>query len=331
MNGINQVYEVEAACPQFKMFLERIWRDDADQAEKIAFLRQWMGYLLVADTSLQKMLILKGDGANGKTLLMDVVRAMIGERNSESAMLDRLRMPYVRATLVGKLLNQSADLPKRGIVADGDLKAIVSGDPIEVSPKYKPSYTIVPYARLMVATNNMPNSKDTSEGYFRRLMILPFNRIFPESERNPELRQSLMAEMSGIIAWAIGGLYDLRTRGQFTIPCSSMQAVQAYRDDISPVRLFAEECLTHSTGKFGLQSKNLFMAFRSWCRDRGFDAGDATILGRDLAALGFNSRKSSTTVWLVTPKDGSQAYFTPGQVVVEGGASNPPPPLQLAA
>ena len=148
MNSISFPYDPEAQCPGFLSFLQSVWGADNDFGEKTAFLREWMGYLLTSDASMQKMVILKGEGANGKSVLMDVIRAMIGEDNIVSVMLDRLRQPYVRATLEAKLLNQSADLPKRGIVSDGDLKAIISGDSIEVSPKHKPSYTIKPYARL---------------------------------------------------------------------------------------------------------------------------------------------------------------------------------------
>lgn len=313
LNRIDYDYIADAACPGFMAFLESIWVRDSDREQKITFIREWLGYLLVADTRMQKMLILKGEGANGKSVLMDVVRGMIGEINTTSVMLDRLRMPYVRATMEGRLLNQSADLPKRGIVSDGDLKAIISGDPIEASPKLKPSYTIKTYVRMMVATNNMPNSRDTSDGYIRRLIILGFNRQFSEAERNPHLLQSLLQEMPGIIAWAVGGLYQLREQGRFTIPSSSEQAVQTYREDISPVRLFAEECLVPSPDRLGFLSKDLFMAYRSWCRDRGFDAGNMIIFGRELAMLGFEQRKSGSTWWRVRVTAAGQDYFSPAR------------------
>ncbi|MGZ3236851.1 MAG: DNA primase family protein [Burkholderiaceae bacterium] len=315
LNRIEHEYVRDAVCPLWLSFLHSIWESDADHEQKIRFLRQWLGYLLVADPRMQKMLILLGEGANGKSVLMDLVRGMIGEKNTASAMLDRLKLPYVRATMEGKLLNQSADLPKIGIVADGDMKAMISGDAIEVSPKFKPSYTIKPYVRLMVATNNLPSSKDTSEGYFRRLIILSFNRYFEEHERDPHLLQSLMAEMPGIIAWAVQGLYELREQGVFTIPASSIQAVQLYRDDISPVRMFADESLTPSPDRSGYSSRDLFMAYRAWCKDRGFDAGNMVALGRELATLGFMHRKSNVTVWLVKAKESGQEYFRPAVIV----------------
>ncbi|MES2025270.1 MAG: phage/plasmid primase, P4 family [Pseudomonadota bacterium] len=315
LNRIPHAYSVHAGCEGFMTFLNRVWDGDRDCVQKIQLIRQWIGYLLVSDSSMQKMLILNGQGANGKSVLMDIIRHIVGEKNTSSAMLDRLRQSYVRATMEGKLLNVSADLPKKGIVADGDLKALISGDAIEVALKHKPSRTIKAYVRLMVATNNMPDCKDTSDGYFRRLMVLTFNHQIPENERNPNLLQSLLPEIPGIIAWALQGLFELRTQDHFSIPESSLQAVQLYREEISPVRIFADQCLAPSTDRSGVVPSDLFMAFKNWCRDRGFDAGNMITLGRELSTLGFEQRKSGKILWLVKVREEAQKYFRPSQIV----------------
>ncbi|MEC5217781.1 putative DNA primase/helicase [Actimicrobium sp. GrIS 1.19] len=317
LNQIPHPYPADEECPGFIAYLNDIWGGDIDCAEKIQLIRQWIGYLLVADSSMQKMLIFHGQGANGKSVLMDLIRQIVGEDNTASAMLDRLRQSYVRATMEGTLLNVSADLPRKSIVADGDLKALISGDAIEVALKHKPSRTIRPYVRMMVATNNMPDCKDTSDGFFRRLIILKFNRQFTEAERDPNLLTTLLLEIPGIIAWALEGLYELRTQGRFSIPESSEQAVKLYRDDISPVRIFTEECLVAAPGQSGIPSHDLFSAYRKWCQSRGFYAGNTVTLGRELSALGFSQRKSGTTWWQVTPKADAQEYFRPAQVVVQ--------------
>lgn len=215
------------------------------------------------------------------------------------------------------MLNQSADLPKFGSVADGDMKSIVSGDGVEVSPKHKPSHTIRPYARLMVATNHLPPSNDASEGYFRRLIILPFNNLVPANDRDLRLLERLLTETNGIIAWAVRGLYELLERGSFTIPSSSADIARAYRAEVSPIKMFAEECLTDSPDRSGYRSRDLFMAFRSWCRDRGLDAEDIVSMGRGLLSMGYNHRKSGTTIWLVKATDSGDEYFKPAQVLPE--------------
>ena len=318
LNRIPHDYVPDATCPRFIAFLNSIWRPDTDRQQKISFIQQWIGYLLTADTSMQKMLILLGRGANGKSVMEEVIRQVVGEANTANAMLGRLRAPYVRATMEGKLLNVSSDLPKERIAADGDLKAIIAGDVIEASLKYKPSRSIRPFVRFMVGTNNLPDCNDTSDGYFRRLVILQFNRRFDAAERNTNLVEELTAEAPGIIAWALQGLYTLHEQGSFVDLPSSNTAVEEYKDDISPVRLFADECLAPSNTRSGYMSKDLYLAFRAWCRDRGFDPGDVRSLGVELGALGFSSRKVNTTIWLVRAKDAAQEYFRPGLVDVGG-------------
>jgi len=184
----------------------------------------------------------------------------------------------------------------------------------------------------MVATNNLPSSKDTTHGYFRRIVILPFNRQFGEHERNPRLLQTLLSEMNGIIAWAVEGLYELRRQGRFTIPPSSDAASQAYQENISPVRMFANDCLAHSPDRSGFTARDIFLAFRAWCRDRGFDAGNMVSLGRELSSLGFTNRKSSTTLWLVTAKESAHEYFHPAQLISDSSSSSATAmPVQEAA
>ncbi|WP_187645115.1 DNA primase family protein [Cupriavidus campinensis] len=205
VSQINADYVPTAECPRFLRFLEEVFRNDEDREQRIRFLRQWMGYLLIPDASLQKMLFLLGRGANGKSVLCKVIESMLGSENVSHAMLNRLGRPAVRVELAGKLANISPDLPAQALTADGYLKAIVAGDSVEAERKYSDSCTITPFCRLMVATNSMPDTPDRSDGFFRRVIILKFNRQFSEEEQEAGLLEALRAEMEGIIVWAMGG------------------------------------------------------------------------------------------------------------------------------
>lgn len=322
-NRIEYDYDPQAVAPAWLAFLNWIFGGDMDKIEKIALLQEWFGYCLTSDTRWQLMLILLGSGANGKTVLASVLRAMLGERNVSSASLDRFRQAYVRAELDRKLANIAADLPKGRHVADGELKAIISGDTIEVSPKYKPSYGIKPYAKIMACANTLPPSRDDSQGYVRRLLILQFNNVVPQEQRDPQLFERLAAEVTGIIAWAVEGLLRQRSRGRLTVPASSEEVIQQYCETISPLWAFAEECLQPSGDRTGFTAKDLYMALNRWCKERGLDAGNVFSMGRGLGDLGFTSRKSSTTIYQVKPKVGFEEYFRPSVIVPETANSEP--------
>jgi putative DNA primase/helicase len=146
---LDVAWDPDAACPRFTEYLNSVFEPDADKAEKIAFVQQWLGYLLVPDTSLQKMLWLVGSGANGKSVLLAVVNALVGEANISHAMLDTFHQPHVRAELEGKLVNIAGEMAADSMINDGYVKAIVAGDTIEASRKYKPSLSFRPFVRLM--------------------------------------------------------------------------------------------------------------------------------------------------------------------------------------
>jgi putative DNA primase/helicase len=223
-------------------------------------------------------------------------------------MLNRLSRAAVRVELAGKLVNISSDLPVQALKGDGYIKSIVSGDPIEAERKYQDSCTITPFARLMVATNSMPNSGDDSDGYFRRIIILGFNRTFTPEEQDPNLLNELLQDMPGIITWAVAGLLDLLQQGEFSIPPSSVDAVASHRGELNPVQQFAEECLVPSTDQRGWAAKDLLQVFDAWRKAHNQKSCTSVGFGRALANLGFQARKVSHTVWLVALKSGTELY-----------------------
>lgn len=301
-------WDSSAECPKFFAYLDGVFQPDADKAEKIAFVQQWLGYLLTPDTSLQKMLWLVGAGANGKSVLLSVVNALVGEANISHAMLDTFHLAHVRAELDGKLVNIAGEMAADSMINDGYVKAIVAGDTIEASRKYKPSVSFRPFARLMAATNNLPRTNDLTHGFFRRTVILSFNRRFTAEEQNPSLVSELLEELPGILAWAVEGLRTLRQQGRFTIPASSDAALEQYRVEANPVQLFANECLVSSpSGR--AQSRDLLAVHREWCRQYGFNCRNVSTFGRALGELGFEQgRSNGTRYWRVALTPAGREY-----------------------
>jgi len=301
-------WDPNARCPKFLAYLDGVFQPDADKIDKIAFVQQWLGYLLVPDTQMQKMLWLVGAGANGKSVLLSIVNALVGEANISHAMLDTFDKPHIRAELDGKLVNIAGEMAADSMINDGYIKAIVAGDTIEASRKYKPSMSFKPFTRLMAATNNLPRTNDLTHGFFRRTIILTFNRKFTDTEQNPNLVKELREELPGILVWAIAGLRQLRQRGYFTIPESSNAALEQYRAEANPVKLFADECLVASpTGR--AQAKDLLAVHREWCSQYGFNCRNVSTFGRALGELGLEQIKSNgTRYWKVALTSAGREY-----------------------
>lgn len=288
---LNADWQPKASAPKWQAYLNGVFQPDPDKAEKIAFLQEWLGYLLVPDTSMHKMLWLVGSGANGKSVFLSIVTALVGQQNISSAMPDRFGEAYVRAELDGKLVNIAGEMAADALINDGYTKAIVAGDMIEACRKYKQPFSFQPFIRLMAATNHLPKTNDLSHGFSRRTIILQFNRQFSASEQNPDLVKELKGELPGILAWSVEGLRRLRAQKQFTIPPSSTTALAAYMADANPVRLFADECLVQAPNGRGLRSGQLYPLFSQWCRKFGYQPRNNSTFGKALKELGFEQKK----------------------------------------
>jgi putative DNA primase/helicase len=298
-------WDPEALCPRWLTFLDQIFANDADKTEKVAFLKAWFGYCLVPDNSQQKFVWMVGGGGNGKSLLLSILTRLAGTDNVSHAYMERLKEKVVRAELEGKLINISPEMSADATISDGYLKSIVAGDIIEAERKFKPSFSFKPFVRLIAATNHLPRLLDLSDGFFRRAIVLSFNRQFLGADCDPDLENKLVSELPGIFTWAVEGLKELRAAGQFVIPPSSLAALAQYKAEADTVGMFAKECLVKvDTG--GLKPSVIYAGYRDWCYKSGFSPMNAIRFGRRLSELKYSKRKGGgKEYWLVHPVEGN--------------------------
>ena len=117
------------------------------------------------------------------------------------------------------------------------LSPAFSGDEIEADLKFKNSFRFRPYCKLIFALNNMPRVDDKTDGFFRKIIILPCNRKFAEEEQDKNLKNKLCLEIDGVFQWALAGLQRLQKRGYFKIPETIVQEINEYRKEknVKPV------------------------------------------------------------------------------------------------
>lgn len=291
VNKVDVTYDPEATCPLWLQTLDEIFVPDADKEDKIRLLQEYMGYCLVPDTRMCKFLWMVGGGGNGKSVILAILTALIGRDNVSHSQLEQLERSFVRAELQGKLVNISSEMSAQATVADGHLKQIVSGDMIDAERKYERPFSFKPYARLIAATNNLPRLLDHSDGFTRRAIILRFNRQFTEQDRDIHRETNLIAELPGILNWALAGLEALYTRGRFIIPPSSLQEIERYRVDSDPVRQFTEEMLTISNEHLTASSR-IYEVYREWSLDNGYQPLAMNSFAARLESVGFTKIKT---------------------------------------
>jgi putative DNA primase/helicase len=292
VNKVDIAYDPEATCPLWLQTLDEIFRPDEDNEDKIRLLQEFIGYCLVPETRMCQFLWMVGGGGNGKSLILSILTELIGRENVGNSQIERLDRAFVRAELQGKLVNISSEMSAQATVSDGYLKQIVSGDLIEAERKHEKPFSFKPYARLIAATNNLPRLLDHSDGFFRRAIILRFNRQFTEQDRDINREDRLRAELPGILNWALAGLRALNARGRFVIPPSSEQEILRYRTDSDPIRQYAEEKLEldHDSR---VQSRELYEDYVQWSRGNGYQPLATNSFASRLESLGFQRGRNA--------------------------------------
>jgi len=264
-------YEAGATCPAWQSFIEQMLPD----REVRAFLQEWFGYNLVVDSSHQKFVLLVGDGANGKTVVCVVLRALLGNENVSAVGLEQFdaKRTFPLAAMHGKLANIVEEIGDIDRAAEGILKDIVSGGVLTIERKHQDPFEAIATARLTFATNALPRFRDRTLGLWRRMIPIPFEvQIVDPAQQNRKFvdpdwwRKS--GELPGILNWSLEGIRRLTERGSFAIPKVCQEFVENYRKESNPARQFLEECCHEKEGSV-VSSKNLYSTYLQHMRDIG--------------------------------------------------------------
>jgi putative DNA primase/helicase len=275
-------YEPDATCDRWLAFLDELWPDDADS---IAALQEFFGYVISGRTDLQKILLLIGPTRGGKGVIARVLEALLGKGNIAGPTLASLNTNFGLSPLLGKSLAIISDARLDGRTAHQvveRLLAISGEDAITVDRKYREPWTGRIPARLFMISNEVPSFGDASAAIVGRFVALRLTRSWYGHESG-ELDDELHAELPGILGWALDGLDRLAARGRFTQPKSADDIIMQLKESASPVAAFVRErCEVGADRQVGRDV--LFEAWRDWCEETGAVAGDKTDFGRRLRA-----------------------------------------------
>jgi putative DNA primase/helicase len=261
-------YDPKAKCPRFLDFLTEVFAGDKDGADKALIAMEMIGYSLLTSCRFEKFILLIGSGANGKTVLLKALEALVGGAMVCAVQPSQLDNKFQRAHLAGKLVNIVTEIAEGAEIADAQLKAIVSGELTTAEHKHRNPFDFHPFATCWFATNHMPHSRDFSEAMFRRAIVLTFNNRFDGPECDPNLIDKLKAELPGILTLALGAVRGVILKGSFTDVASSQIAKREWQLNCDQAAQYFEERLQKvSGGKVG--STVLYQDYREWATEQG--------------------------------------------------------------
>lgn len=248
VNQIPHDYDSSAKCPKW---LE--WVGETVPLEDVLYLQEWMGYHFYPLITEAAFTVCTGSGANGKTIMMDLLLEIIGMKNNTDISLPALSYDtFSRAELDQKLSNISDDLGNTVIKTSGWLKKASSGSMINAQHKFGHPFDFKPYAKITYACNEPPEIKDQSEAIKIRLRVVRFPNVFTKEPKGKEklarnreeLMSELRAEIPGVINWMLEGLLRfLENNSTFTVSMGTEETWKFYYRKSMPVIAFSEECL----------------------------------------------------------------------------------------
>jgi putative DNA primase/helicase len=260
----------------------------------IDYLQKVLGYCLTGDTSEQKIFFFYGDGANGKSTLCNVVRDIFGnyaksvrptiiannnkndspdQANSELASLPNIRLALAEEGSQGVSLDEAT------------VKQITGGTEISTRKLYADTFQFKPKFKLIMCTNHKPRISGNDYGIWRRVILIPFDRIFKEEEKDKTLADKLKKEYPQILNWIINGFYSWQCDGLDDKPQCIQDAISEYKDDENPLSDFTAICLKLDAEK-EVKSGDLWKVYDLFCADEQIrNSISQTAFGKIIRAL----------------------------------------------
>jgi P4 family phage/plasmid primase-like protien len=275
-------WDPHATCPSWLEVLNNVFEPDDDKDQKIDALQEFLGAALGGiATKYKRALVLSGTGANGKSTVLDIIGLLFPPSATVSQSPHSWTGsagPYSLAQLAGAAVNLCAEAPEDKLGQAEKVKAVISGDPTQARPIREMPFEFRPRAAHVWAVNHPWATGDTSKGYWRRWLVLGFNRDFsadPTHRQDHDFVGAAKAELPGIYAWAFEGLRRLLAKGDYTVPESSVAAVEDWRTEADPIAdwLSEEWSVVDETQDTVLSqwptSRDLKESLLGWCSEQG--------------------------------------------------------------
>lgn len=248
-----------------------------------SLLEEMAGYCLYRSNDFQKMFILTGEKANGKSTFLDMITGTIGSNNCSALDLASVGERFGTAQLAGKLANIGDDIADDFL--DGAntaiIKKIATGERLTAEFKGRDLFEFSPYAKMIFSANDIPRMKDRTGAMLRRLVIVPFNARF-EGKGDSHLREKLRTKeaMETMLKYAVGGLQRLLKRGEFTHSELVQAELESFEISNDPIKSFLKDYLQTGDELFRNSVSDVYRAYQVYCDENGYKSVNRNLFGR---------------------------------------------------
>ena len=243
---------------------------------KQSLMQEAAGYVLFPNNEFQRCFVLIGSGANGKSVFMNILTAIFGEENVSNVEMSAFAKDFQVIHLMNSLINISSETKSNIAGAESVFKQIVAGDMVSSCYKGKDMISFRPRSKLFIACNEYMKSKDTTEGYLRRLCFIKFPMHYTDNPTQPNdrpinrnLEKDFMQHLTEIFNWVLDGYRSLRTDCEFTVTDEQSGIVSEYKEVINPLISFVKDY--ELDGDYA-SNDEFYRDYTVWCEQCGHKA-----------------------------------------------------------
>ncbi|MDH3203145.1 MAG: phage/plasmid primase, P4 family [Nitrosopumilus sp.] len=209
-----------------------------------------------------------GSGSNGKSVLLDYIESLLGKDNVSNITIHDIELErFSKAELFGKMANVFADIESNELKKTGNLKIIISGDSITAEKKHRHPFKFKPYTKLIFSANRFPSVHDQSDGFFRRFVIVNWKRQFTGEEKNPNLREELIAdndEQNKVFSLLVLIARNLRIRGRFKHEDNIEALRKQWNQNSDPIIQFINEVVVEKENSV-VSKREVYSRYCDFC------------------------------------------------------------------
>lgn len=269
--------------------------DTFAEKELIEYVQCLFGYCLTGETKEQAAFFFHGNGANGKSTLLSLVRYVM---NDYAAVIPAKVLTGIEKT--NAATSELAQLPHKRLVCcselnctdalnEGKIKNISGGETLAARAMYGHAFTYNPEFKCIVDTNYLPEISGTDYGIWRRLNVIPFEHTVSKENLNKNLLAELKLQESAVLAWLVKGAVNYYKNGMKSVTAVE-KATKQYRKSQDSLNAFLDACVQKSKGS-EVRARTLYNAYLTFCAENFLKPLTETKFGKDISTLGFEKAK----------------------------------------
>lgn len=253
----------------------------------------YLGYCMTCDTSMQKFMMIKGEGGTGKSRLIALAEYIVGKPNYVNVSLADLNERFYPSNLFGKLMNSCADISTAPLNAVDVLKKCTGDDEIIFERKgMDANRSFRSYAKLLFSANKIPlNLDEKSNAFYRRLLILEMN-VKP-AKIDLRLDEKLQSEVQFSIFMAVRWLHEMYEKGRIPESENSKRLVNELYKDADSVKAWLEDCMKPAAGARCSRTV-LYDLYDKYCEENDRQAIGRAKFYKNLVDKGYKEGKDRT-------------------------------------